>query len=97
MSIVNDTSFSFNKQFKYNFNGGELSSDGGLFLLKEFANRIGFEKVIRDNFQTNDSAIFRLHTDDKNLIQRIYRILAGYFSMTTKWMSLPRILCSARS
>ena len=32
MSIVNDTSFSFNKQFKYNFNGGELSSDGGLFL-----------------------------------------------------------------
>ena len=52
MSIVNDTSFSFNKQFKYNFNGGELSSDGGLFLLKEFANRIGFEKVIRDNFQT---------------------------------------------
>ena len=49
MSIVNDTSFSFNKQFKYNFNGGELSSDGGLFLLKEFANRIGFEKVIRDN------------------------------------------------
>ena len=51
MSIVNDTSFSFNKQFKYNFNGGELSSDGGLFLLKEFGNRIGFEKVIRDNFQ----------------------------------------------
>ena len=51
MSIVNDTSFSFNKQFKYNFNGGELSSDGGLFLLKEFANRIGFEKVIRDKFQ----------------------------------------------
>ena len=25
MSIVNDTSFNFNKQFKYNFNGGELS------------------------------------------------------------------------
>ena len=44
MSIVNDTSFSFNKQFKFNFNGGELSSDGGLFLLKEFAHRIGFDK-----------------------------------------------------
>ena len=62
MSIVNDTSFSFNKQFKYNFNGGELSSDGGLFLLKEFANHIGFEKIICNNFQTNDSAVFRLHT-----------------------------------
>ena len=51
MSIVNDTSFSFNKQFKYNFNGGELSSAGGLFLLKEFANRLGFAQDIRDNFQ----------------------------------------------
>ena len=47
----------FNKQFKFNFNGSELSSDGGLFLLKEFAHRIGFEKIIRDNFQTNDSAV----------------------------------------
>ena len=80
MSIVNDTSFSFNKQFKFNFNGGELSSDGGLFLLKEFAHRIGFEKIIRDNFQTNDSAAFRFHTDDKNLMQRIFQLLAGYFN-----------------
>ncbi len=96
MSIVNDTSFSFNKQFKYNFNGGELSSDGGLFLLKEFASRIGFEKVIRDNFQTNDPAVFRIHTDDKNLMQRFIRSLPDT-SMTTMRMSLPRILCSARS
>ena len=95
MSIVNDTSFSFNKQFKFNFNGGELSSDGGLFLLKEFAHRIGFEKIIRDNFQTNDSAAFRFHTDDKNLMQRIFQILAGYF-MTMMPMNLPRTLCSAR-
>ena len=50
MSIVKDTSFSFNKQFRFNFNGGELSSDGGLFLLKEFMHRIGFEKVIRELF-----------------------------------------------
>ena len=33
MSIVNDTFFSFNKQFKLNFDGSELSSDGSLFLL----------------------------------------------------------------
>ena len=80
MSIVNDTPFSFNKQFKCNFDGGELSSDGGLFLLKEFAHRIGFEKVIRDYFRTNDTASFRFHTDEKNLMQRIYQILAGYFN-----------------
>ena len=80
MSILNDTSFSFNKQLKYNFDGGELSSDGGLFLLKEFAHRIGFEKVIRDHFRTNDTASFRFHTDEKNLMQRIFQIIAGYFN-----------------
>ena len=67
MSIENETSFSFNKQFRFNFNGGELSSGGSLFLLKKFAHRIGFEKIIRDNFQTKDSAVFRFHTDEKNL------------------------------
>ena len=46
MSIVNDTFFSLNKQFKLNFDGSELSSDGSLFLLKEFAHRIGFEKIM---------------------------------------------------
>ncbi len=80
MSIVKDTSFSFNKQFKFNFNGGELSSDGGLFLLKEFAHHIGFEKIIRELFHTNDTASFRHHTDDQLLMQRIFQILAGYFN-----------------
>lgn len=80
MSIVKDTSFSFNKQFRFNFNGGELSSDGGLFLLKEFMHRIGFEKVIRELFHTNDAASFRYHTDDQILMQRIFQIIAGYFN-----------------
>lgn len=80
MSIVKDTSFSFNKQFRFNFDGGELSSDGGLFLLKEFAHRIGFEKIIRSLFHTNDTASYRHHTDDQVLMQRIFQIIAGYFN-----------------
>ena len=80
MSIVKDTSFSFNKQFRFYFDGGELSSDGGLFLLKEFAHRIGFEKIIHDLFHTNDKASFRYHTDDQVLMQRIFQIIAGYFN-----------------
>ena len=30
-------------------------------------------------FRTNDSALFRYHTDQENLLQMIYMILAGYF------------------
>jgi len=30
-------------------------------------------------FKTNDSASFRYHTDDQNLIQSIYQIIVAYF------------------
>jgi len=32
------------------------------------------------NFQTNDSASFRYHTDDDNLLQVIYQIFSAYFT-----------------
>ena len=37
MDILNTISLESNKQIKINFNGGDLSSDGGLLLIKEFA------------------------------------------------------------
>ena len=37
MTILNTFSLESNKQIKVNFNGGDLSSDGGLLLIKEFA------------------------------------------------------------
>ncbi len=62
-----------------NFDGGDLSSDTGLLLIKEFINKIGFEKVIKKIIKTNNSAIFRFHTDEENLQQEIYQTIAGYF------------------
>lgn len=61
------------------FDGGDLSSDSGLFLLKEFIHKIGFDKVINTILKTNDPASFRLHKDDDNLLQEIYQTIAGYF------------------
>ncbi|MCK9268077.1 MAG: transposase, partial [Alkaliphilus sp.] len=29
--------------------------------------------------KTNDIALFRYHTDDKNLLQKMFQVLAGYF------------------
>lgn len=79
MSIVNDVTLKSNKQFKINFNGGDLSSDAGLLLIKEFVSKLGIDKLFSHSFKTNDSASFRYHTDDKNLLQLIYMIIAGYF------------------
>ena len=46
MSIVNTFSLQSNRQIKINFDGGDLSSDAGLLLIKEFVAKIGFTKPI---------------------------------------------------
>ena len=79
MSIVNTFSLQSNRQIKINFDGGDLSSDAGLLLIKEFISRLGIERILNRSFKTNDSAVFRYHTDRDNLLQMIYMIMAGYF------------------
>lgn len=79
MSIVNTLSLESNRKIKINFNGGDLSSDAGLLLIKEFVSKLGIDKLFSQSFKTNDSALFRYHTDKENLLQIIYIIIAGYF------------------
>ena len=78
MHMINDIELESNKLTKINFGGGDLSSDGGLLLIKEFVRKIGFEKLLQSAFRTNDHAAFRIHSDTENLMQRIYQILGGY-------------------
>ncbi len=47
MSSLNVFHSNFNSKIKFNFNGGDLSSDSGLFLIKEFAHKIGFKNLIK--------------------------------------------------
>ena len=68
-----------NKNYKINFDGGQLSSDGGLLLIKEFFHKIGFEKLINRSFMISDSDSRRKHTDSENLLQMIYQTMGAYF------------------
>ena len=79
MNYSNTSALESNRQIKINFDGGDLSSDAGLLLIKEFVSKLGINKLIGRNFKTNDSATFRFHTDRDNLLQMIYMIIAGYF------------------
>ncbi len=78
MSSLTEMSLNCNKKVKMSFNGGDLSSDAGLLLIQDFASRIGFTKAVHQMFHTTDHALIRLHTDDKNLMQVIYQIIASY-------------------
>ena len=81
MNSLSDIKLECNNKIRLNFKGGELSSDGGLFLLQEFYHKIGFNRLIKDRFKTNDTANRpREHTDDENLNQVIHKITAAYFT-----------------
>ena len=83
MSIVNTLSLESNRQIKINFDGGDLSSDAGLLLIKEFVSKLRIDNLLGKVFKTNDSALFRYHTDQKNLLQMLYMIIAGYLEDDT--------------
>ena len=56
MSIVNTLALESNRQIKINFDGGDLSSDAGLLLIKEFISKLGIDTLLEKAFKTNDPA-----------------------------------------
>ena len=79
MAIITETALESNKNIRINFDGGNLSSDGGLLLIKEFYHKIGLNSLIESRFHTNDHASFRIHKDHENLLQMLYQITGAYF------------------
>ena len=92
MSIVNTLSLESNRKIKINFDGGDLSSYAGLLLIKEFVSKLGIDKLFGQSFKTNDSALFRYHTDKENLLQMILLLLQAILKMTLQ-MNLQMFLC----
>ena len=80
MNSLKEIALKFNKKIKINFDGGELSSDGGLLVLKEFVSTLKIDKLVNRTFKTKDKAKRRNHKDDENLFQMIYQIVVAYFT-----------------
>jgi hypothetical protein len=79
MGSLLEKSLNFNRKIKINFEGGDLTSDAGLLLYKEFDEKIGFSKTIKENLYVEDSsAEARTHKNEDIAIQRIYQRIAGY-------------------
>ncbi|WP_077296824.1 IS1380 family transposase, partial [Virgibacillus pantothenticus] len=78
MKSVTEKSLNFNKMIKVNFDGGNLTSDAGLLLYKEFDEKIGLSQSIQETFQVNDSVHHRKHSNDEVIIQKIYQHITGY-------------------
>jgi Transposase DDE domain. len=79
MAIVNGIALECNKNFRISFDGGDLSSDGGLLLLKEFYHKLDVKALVKKLFHTTDHGHVRLHKDYENLMQMLFQITAAYF------------------
>ena len=72
MNKVNTLSLESNRKIKINFDGGDLSSDTGLLLIKEFVSKLGIDKLFSQSFKTNDSALLRYHDVCDKLLLSIW-------------------------
>ena len=61
-----------------NFTGGDITSDGGVLLLREVDNKLGLTKQLASRVPDSRQADHITHSMESLLKQRIYAIAAGY-------------------
>lgn len=82
MTHYNSNTLSFSplgrKKVVANFEGGSVTSDAGLLLLREVDKKLGLTKQLGQAIQDNRHSGYTLHTMEDLLKQRVYAIAAGY-------------------
>jgi len=68
----------FNKKVVADFNGGELSSDAGLLLIRESESQTGIISCIADVLDDKRHPGYVKHEFEQLLRQRVYQIASGY-------------------
>ena len=75
MKSISQGSLQFNRNISFDFSGGNLSSDSGLLLVREFLEKMGFRKILEDRF---DDEKVRTHKISSIVEQLIYQSITGY-------------------
>ena len=70
--------FDFQSKIVLDFNGGQITSDSGLLLLREFDEQLALSKKLKGLFNDwRNPELIERHTHEM-LRQRMYQIAAGY-------------------
>ncbi|MFW5895625.1 MAG: IS1380 family transposase [archaeon] len=78
MDTITQKALDFNSNLNINFDGGNLTSDAGMLLYKEFDEKIGFSKTIKNTLKIEDNIDHKKHENADVILQRIYQNAAGY-------------------
>lgn len=66
------------KKLSYDFKGGDLSSEGGLLLLREFDNKLGFSQRVTDCIVDRRNPDYITHDMVDLIRERLYMLVQGY-------------------
>jgi len=66
------------RKIEANFNGGDISSDGGVILLSQVYRKIGLSKAVAEAIYDPRDPFLIKHTMESLVSQRIYAMSCGY-------------------
>ena len=75
---ITQLTLGFQPKIILDFNGGEITTDCGLLLLRQFDGQLGLTKKLKGLFNDWRHPVFIEHHTQEMLCQRIYQIAAGY-------------------
>lgn len=78
MATLQEKRVKFNSKLLLSNTGGNLSTDAGLVLVKEFMNSIGFIKLAKQLLTFNDERRYWTHDNVSMLEQLLFQLIAGY-------------------
>ena len=78
MATLHENRLLFNSNITVSHSGGNLSSDSGLILVKEFMNRFNVSQIIKENIQIQDDRLYYVHGNESILEQIMLQLIAGY-------------------
>ena len=81
---------------KINFNGGNLSSDGGSILLSQFLEKINLKKLL-DSISFVDLRHLPVYSNTNILFQQIIKCLLGYNDQSDQKILINDTLLSLKS
>lgn len=78
MAILHENRLLFNSNISVSHSGGNLSSDSGLILVKEFMHTINFSNILKQNLIINDNRLYHKHTNQAIIKQILFQLIGGY-------------------
>lgn len=79
MNSIKNYKLDCNKKLIFNFEGGSITTDTGLLLIKAFFEKIGLIEMIRENLNIEeDYKPRKFHKSHELVIQKICQCIAGY-------------------